>query len=112
MEPEKEEKKKKKKKKTRQQEQKRKKETVDTSIYLYPPAPWGHQAVRDILETSSYRLDDLSLKTDGWYLYECCFPAPWNKAVTFPDVRCLNSRVLLATLPSGTRPLPPPMYVA
>ena len=59
----------------------------------YPPAPWGHQAVKNFLEPSFYRLDDLSLKTDGWYLYECCFPAPWNKAVTFPDVHCLNSGV-------------------
>ena len=42
---------------------------------------------------SSYRLDDLSLKTDGWYLYECCFPAPRNRTVTTPDVRCLNSGV-------------------
>ena len=59
--------------------------------YSNPPAPWGHQAVKGISEPSSYRLDDLSLKTDGWYLYECCFSAPWNKPVTFPDVRCLNS---------------------
>ena len=67
----------------------------------YPPAPWGHQAVRSTLEPSSYRLDDLSLKTDGWYLYECCFPAPRNKAVTTPDVHCLNSGV-----PPGSNPAP------
>ena len=45
----------------------------------------------------TYCLDDLSLKTDGWYLYECCFPAPWNRPVTLTDVRSLNSGV-----PPGT----------
>ena len=64
-----------------------------------PPALQGHQAVRRISEPSFYRLDDLSLKTDGWYLYECCFPAPWNGTVTLPDVHCLNSGV-----PPGSNP--------
>ena len=57
--------------------------------------------MKGISEPSSYRLDDLSLKTDGWYLYECCFPAPWNKAVTLTDVRVLNSGV-----PPGSNPAP------
>ena len=55
--------------------------------------------MRRISEPSSYRLDDLSLKTDGWYLYECCFPAPWNRPVTITDVRSLNSGV-----PPGSNP--------
>ena len=97
-----------------------------TKANTNPPAPWGHQAVRDclepsfcsldatmlshrfavlavksFLEPSSYRLDDLSLKTDGWYLYECCFPAPQKRHFSVLDVRVLNSGV-----PPGN-PYPP-----
>ena len=59
----------------------------------HPPALQGHQAVKTILETSFYHLVDSSLKTDVWYLYECCSPAGQNKNSTTADERSLNSTV-------------------
>ena len=72
-----------------------------------PLAPWGHQAVRSCLESSFYSLDDLSIKTDEWHLYECCFSSPWNKTDyhlrgTFPWLKSVGGEQIR---------LPPPLHI-
>ena len=69
--------------------------SILVSPEINPPAPWGHQAVKDILEASFCNLNALLFHT--WCLKSC-----WNES--WDTVNGL-------LLPPGTGPLPPPMYV-